>query len=623
MKIKKYQNPNGSLKPAQVFLNGKWVDLESHGDGNLSAGGRQFKVKTKPTSATGDNEVVVTPNGATSQPATKDEGYKSEYRSAFHGNDIMYPVKKTFEWIGSGLYNTGQALERAASQVSPYGSIRPTNQNWAEAPTPVTDATFQYVLPTMAPSRWVGTLRTGMAPWNPENPGLGNEDVNLLFDLGATPAAGKLLGKGYADAAHAYNYGKYLDYWIRQKALSSPYRSQSLGMAIDVANKSGRPLHLRNYGFLTDPRFYADIDKQVPMFKLREQGEYPLTFAERRNFVTDSKKAVNSGIDHAYKEAAENLTAGLRTKLKVVPRFSPDSPFFDPNMTTVKFVPRTPQTLDRPKVSFGTLEASKSYGSTPWAEQGSYWAAFQNPITGLHFPFRVFENSLRTNPEISIFQRKGAGLGAHEARHTIQEQFKVPLTEIRPIREKAYNRYTSQELSPEFRKLVNDYIKDAGTMGDWAGSLAEMDSELSGWSAKYNLPRYSYMTPKQKAVIHDLFQRRFGGNTDYTNYGEVSSLLRQNPNWETATQYAKTLDESRIGQIIRGLEDLGYRKQGGKLDFLKKGNKIHIKKKNRGKFTDYCGGKVTNACISRAKASGNPTLVKRATFAANARKWKH
>ena len=55
----------------------------------------------------------------------------------------------------------------------------------------------------------------------------------------------------------------------------------------------------------------------------------------------------------------------------------------------------------------------------------------------------------------------------------------------------------------------------------------------------------------------------------------------------------------------------------------KNGSKIHIKKKNRGKFTDYCGGKVTNACIARAKASGNPTLVKRATFAANARKWKH
>ena len=59
------------------------------------------------------------------------------------------------------------------------------------------------------------------------------------------------------------------------------------------------------------------------------------------------------------------------------------------------------------------------------------------------------------------------------------------------------------------------------------------------------------------------------------------------------------------------------------LQFLKNGSGIHIKKKNRGKFTDYCGGKVTDECIRRAKASGNPTLVKRATFADNARHWKH
>lgn len=56
---------------------------------------------------------------------------------------------------------------------------------------------------------------------------------------------------------------------------------------------------------------------------------------------------------------------------------------------------------------------------------------------------------------------------------------------------------------------------------------------------------------------------------------------------------------------------------------FKKGSKIHIKKKNRGKFTKYCNGKVTQKCIDKAKKSGNPKLRKRATFAENARKWKH
>lgn len=55
----------------------------------------------------------------------------------------------------------------------------------------------------------------------------------------------------------------------------------------------------------------------------------------------------------------------------------------------------------------------------------------------------------------------------------------------------------------------------------------------------------------------------------------------------------------------------------------KKGNKIKIKKENRGKFTEYCGGKVTSECIQRGKNSPDPKIRKRATFAANARRWKH
>ena len=54
-----------------------------------------------------------------------------------------------------------------------------------------------------------------------------------------------------------------------------------------------------------------------------------------------------------------------------------------------------------------------------------------------------------------------------------------------------------------------------------------------------------------------------------------------------------------------------------------KGGKIHVKKANRGKFTDYCGGKVTSECIARGKRSKSAAVRKRATFAANARKWHH
>lgn len=50
---------------------------------------------------------------------------------------------------------------------------------------------------------------------------------------------------------------------------------------------------------------------------------------------------------------------------------------------------------------------------------------------------------------------------------------------------------------------------------------------------------------------------------------------------------------------------------------------IHIKKKNIGSFTEYCGGQVTEECISRGKNSPSAAIRKKATFAKNARSWHH
>lgn len=63
--------------------------------------------------------------------------------------------------------------------------------------------------------------------------------------------------------------------------------------------------------------------------------------------------------------------------------------------------------------------------------------------------------------------------------------------------------------------------------------------------------------------------------------------------------------------------------ESSELNTFAKGGKIHIKPENRGKFTKYCGGKVTSECIARGKRSSDPAVRKRAAFAANARKWHH
>lgn len=83
------------------------------------------------------------------------------------------------------------------------------------------------------------------------------------------------------------------------------------------------------------------------------------------------------------------------------------------------------------------------------------------------------------------------------------------------------------------------------------------------------------------------------------------------------------LNMSQAFDNANELEDLKtmgtYSAYGGPL--FDEGGGIHIKKKNRGKFTEYCGGKVTSECIARGKNSSSPAVRKRATFAANARKW--
>jgi hypothetical protein len=68
------------------------------------------------------------------------------------------------------------------------------------------------------------------------------------------------------------------------------------------------------------------------------------------------------------------------------------------------------------------------------------------------------------------------------------------------------------------------------------------------------------------------------------------------------------------------MEILNFKGQLSDLIYiLKKGGSIHIKKKNRGKFTEYCGGKVTEECIRKGKNSPNPLTRKRAAFAGASR----
>ena len=135
--------------------------------------------------------------------------------------------------------------------------------------------------------------------------------------------------------------------------------------------------------------------------------------------------------------------------------------------------------------------------------------------------------------------------------------------------------------------------------------------------------------PDVSAVVgHDLVTGEF----PYTSQGvEVLSLNPNNlspimPQTKKTSLafFERPLTEAQQKEL-EWISKYSY-KQGGKMNnikLLKHGSGIHIKKQNRGKFTEYCGGKVTSACIAKGKNSPNPIIRKRATFADNARHFKH
>lgn len=93
---------------------------------------------------------------------------------------------------------------------------------------------------------------------------------------------------------------------------------------------------------------------------------------------------------------------------------------------------------------------------------------------------------------------------------------------------------------------------------------------------------------------------------------------KENLNLNSIQEFLSFYTNSQsLGQIIESSNYDSY------IIRCKNGSKIHIKKKNRGKFTEYCGGTVTDKCIKKGKRSSSSTIRKRAIFAENSKKWKH
>lgn len=203
-------------------------------------------------------------------------------------------------------------------------------------------------------------------------------------------------------------------------------------------------------------------------------------------------------------------------------------------------------------------------------------------------------------------------------------------------RDAAFRKALNIELTPQQKELY--YDRPDGTVGLNYEHPLTNNRTMANAETFQDITYYDDLTQRILERHHSVLPDHYtkGGNGGLIGYKDF--VYNPKSNVATFTTF-DTWDLQPLQGIkwlpnkIRNLEFVNL--LGGKpftwvdkqvynpRTIYKSGGRIHIKPENRGKFTEYCGGKVTDECIQRAKRSGNKKLIKRAVFAQNSRKWKH
>ena len=183
--------------------------------------------------------------------------------------------------------------------------------------------------------------------------------------------------------------------------------------------------------------------------------------------------------------------------------------------------------------------------------------------------------SLRYNPQTY------KGIVAHEARHS----FHYPGM---PVVSVPTEKYYGPNSGFELYDLIKPF-KPASLKGKWHGSPEELLAEMASW--------------------------KYQNNVLNTPYYQLSSDMKNKLIKDAASEF--NINKLQMSNILDGLSKFGYFKDGGS---------IHIKPENRGKFTAAAKrvGKSVQEYASQIlanKENYSPTLVKRANFARNAKKF--
>lgn len=177
------------------------------------------------------------------------------------------------------------------------------------------------------------------------------------------------------------------------------------------------------------------------------------------------------------------------------------------------------------------------------------------------------------------------------------------------------NQWANQDFGADFSK--SDIGKDG-----WFGNKAK--KKYRELKKQQDIARDRVLTSYENAADAADTQADLNALANFAAYGGPLGI------WEG---YGSGAIDYELAKENLGIKALNAANKGkltslpnsfsSELNTFAEGGKIHIKPENRGKFTEYCGGKVTSECIAKGKRSSDPAVRKRATFAANARKWHH
>ena len=204
----------------------------------------------------------------------------------------------------------------------------------------------------------------------------------------------------------------------------------------------------------------------------------------------------------------------------------------------------------------------------------------------------------------------------------------IPMNDNEEVLHYADALYTSRYISPNDKnEFAIRGIIDRTNDLQLDGTIKSVHKDIN--NASLNIPGFKVVTttrvpgspyvPKELNISEKLpenLMKRIRVNHNPSVYNPMLNINALVAPFNTSLErISKTVDRSLWPKDANWWEIAGFYKSGGP---------IKIKKKNRGKFTDYCGGKVTEECIRKGKNSSNPTTRKRANFAWVARhKFKH